>query len=51
MDYDDGADFNHPLLVTAAGAGLFVALSGLVLLVFRLRRTFGQIRARQPISP
>lgn len=49
MDYDDGADFNHPLLVTAAGAGLFVALSGLVLLVFRLRRTFAQARARQPI--
>ena len=46
MDYDDGEDFNHPLLVTAAGAGLFVALSGLVLLVFRLRRTFRQVRAR-----
>lgn len=46
MDYDDGADFNHPLLVTAAGAGLFVALSGLVLLVFRLRRTFAQARPR-----
>ena len=39
MDYDDGADFNHPLLITAAGAALFVALSGLVLLVVKVRRS------------
>jgi hypothetical protein len=38
MDYDDGADFNHPLLVTAAGAGLIAALSGLSLLFIRMRR-------------
>ncbi|MEM9839781.1 MAG: PepSY domain-containing protein [Pseudomonadota bacterium] len=38
MDYDDGADFNHPLLVTAAGAGLVAALSGLSLLFIRMRR-------------
>jgi len=39
MDYDDGADFNHPLLITAAGAALFVAFSGLFLLVIKMRRT------------
>ncbi|GGY48867.1 PepSY domain-containing protein [Parvularcula lutaonensis] len=38
MDYDDGEDFNHPLLVTAAGAGLIVAFSGLTLLFLRMRR-------------
>lgn len=38
MDYDDGADFNHPLLVTAAGAGLIAAFSGLSLLFIRMRR-------------
>ena len=40
MDYDDGADFNHPLLITAAGAAIFVALSGLILLIIKMRRTF-----------
>lgn len=49
MDYDDGADFNHPLLISAAGAAIFVALSGLVLLVFRMRRvlTAWQTRRRK----
>lgn len=39
MDYDDGASFNHPLIIAAAGTALFVALSGLVLLVVRTRRS------------
>ena len=39
MDYDDGADFNHPLLITAASAALFVAISGLILLIIKMRRT------------
>lgn len=39
MDYDDGADFNHPLLITAAGAAIFVAFSGLVLLIIKVRRS------------
>ena len=39
MDYDDGADFNHPLLITAAGAALFVSISGLILLIIKMRRT------------
>jgi hypothetical protein len=39
MDYDDGSDFNHPLLITAAGAAIFVALSGLILLVIKVRRS------------
>jgi len=40
MDYDDGADFNHPLLITAAGAATFVALSGILLLFIKMRRSF-----------
>jgi hypothetical protein len=39
MDYDDGADFNHPLIITASAVALLVALSGLVLLVSRMRQS------------
>ena len=39
MDYDDGDDFNHPLLITAAGAAMFVALSGFILLIIKMRRS------------
>jgi uncharacterized iron-regulated membrane protein len=49
MDYDDGAAFNHPLLVTAAGAGLLAALSGLVLLFIRMRRLFIVERNRRAL--
>lgn len=47
MDYDDGADFNHPLLITAAGAALFVAFSGLSLLIIKVRRTLLAWRRRR----
>lgn len=40
MDYDDGESFNHPLLITAAGAAIFVALSGMILLLIKMRRSF-----------
>lgn len=40
MDYDDGADFNHPLLITAAGAAIFVAFSGMILLFIKMRRSW-----------
>ena len=39
MDYDDGEDFNHPLVVTAAGAALIVVIAGFVLLFVRMRRS------------
>lgn len=39
MDYDDGADFNHPLLIISASLGVVVALAGLVILFFRMRRS------------
>lgn len=39
MDYDDGADFNNPLLITAAGTAIFVALSGFILLIIKMRRS------------
>ena len=38
MDYKERTDFNHPLLVASAGMGLALALSGLALLFWRLRR-------------
>lgn len=49
MDYDDGADFNHPLLITAAGAALFVAISGLILLIIKMRRTLIAWRQRSSV--
>ncbi len=39
MDYDDGADFNHPLLITAAGMAVFVSVSGFILLTIKMRRS------------
>ncbi len=39
MDYDDGADFNHPLLITTAGTAIFVAMSGFILLIIKMRRS------------
>ena len=39
MDYDDSAGFNHPLLITAAGMAMFVAISGFILLIIKMRRS------------
>lgn len=50
MDYDDGASFNHPLLITAAGAALFVAVSGLVLLFIKMRRSLIIWRKRRQFN-
>lgn len=38
MDYDGREDFNNPLLITASTAGLIFALSGIVIVIYRLRR-------------
>jgi uncharacterized iron-regulated membrane protein len=38
MDWDDGADFNHPLIVSAAALALVAVLTGFVLLWIRLGR-------------
>ena len=51
MDYDDGESFNHPLLVTAAGAGALFALSGLFLTGSRLRQSWRQRRLRRLQPP
>jgi hypothetical protein len=37
MDWDDGEDFNHPLIIVTAAASTIVVLSGFVLLWFRMR--------------
>ena len=50
MDYDDGADFNHPLLITAALSALLFALAGMVLLYLRMRQLWlvrAGVRARR----
>ncbi len=47
MDYDDGANFNHPLLVGAAFIALGLVLSGFVLLFIRLRRKWHMRRSRR----
>lgn len=38
MDYKDRSDFNHPLLITAVLLALFVAFSGVFLLIQSLQR-------------
>lgn len=38
MDYDDGKNFNHPLLILAAALTLVFVMSGFTLLFIRLRR-------------
>ena len=50
MDYDDGADFNHPLLIPAALSALLFALAGMVLLYLRMRQLWlvrAGVRARR----
>lgn len=48
MDWDDGEDFNHPLIVVTAAATLVIVLSGFVLLWVRLRP--GRRRRRTDIG-
>ncbi|MFC2952811.1 PepSY domain-containing protein [Marinicaulis aureus] len=38
MDYEDREDFNNPLVMTAAAAGLVFALSGIIIVIMRLTR-------------
>lgn len=44
MDYRDGSNINNPLLISAAGFALLFTLSGLTLLVLRLRRVLHAAR-------
>ena len=50
MDYDDGADFNHPLIITAAAVAILVAISGLILLIIKMRRSIMVWRNRSAKS-
>lgn len=43
MDYDEREDFNHPLLVAASVLALFVGVSGIGLLLYRLRKRDARI--------
>jgi uncharacterized iron-regulated membrane protein len=47
LDFDEGDDFNHPLLILAAAASLVVVLSGFILLWFRLARDWTVARAKR----
>ncbi|MGB7404447.1 MAG: PepSY domain-containing protein [Pacificimonas sp.] len=46
MDYDSREDFNNPLVQAAAGLGLSVALSGLLLVVYRTLKPWFARRRR-----
>jgi hypothetical protein len=47
LDFDEGDDFNHPLLILAAAASLIVVISGFILLWFRLSRDWSAAQARR----
>ncbi len=38
MDYEERDNFNNPLLITASITGLLFAISGLIIVIYRLRR-------------
>lgn len=47
LDFKDGDDFNHPLLIAAAALTLPVVVTGLILLWIRLARDLRMLRARR----
>lgn len=47
LDFKDGEDFNHPLLIGAAALTLPMVVTGFVLLWIRLRRDLAAARARR----
>lgn len=47
MDYSERTNFNHPLLIGAAGVALATVLAGLVLLFVRMRRSLMVWRAQR----
>ena len=47
MDYDDGENFNHPLLIGAAFTALILVISGFILLFIRFRHIIRSSRARR----
>ena len=50
MDYDDGEDFNHLLLIGAAFLGVIVSIAGLIILFLRMRRSYGVWRTQKKRS-
>ncbi|MFT4940092.1 MAG: hypothetical protein ACI88A_003144 [Paraglaciecola sp.] len=47
MDYQTRDDFNHPLVIAAAGVSLFFTVSGIVLLYFSLIKPYIKCRIYQ----
>jgi len=47
LDFRDGEDFNHPLIIAAAALTLPVVITGLILLWIRLARDLKSLRARR----
>ncbi len=47
MDWNDGEDFNHPLIVVTTFLTLSIVITGFVLLWIRLSRDLRQVRARR----
>jgi uncharacterized iron-regulated membrane protein len=46
LDFRDGEDFNHPLIIAAAALSLPMAVTGLIILVIRLTRDWSMWRSR-----
>lgn len=49
LDFKTGDDFNHPVLVAAAALTLPMVVTGLILLVIRLRRDWRGFRAQRAV--
>ncbi|MBL8348351.1 MAG: PepSY domain-containing protein [Rubrivivax sp.] len=49
MDYGEGEDFSHPLVKAASAAGLVLVLTGVVLAMLALRRTWRHWRRRRSL--
>jgi uncharacterized iron-regulated membrane protein len=47
LDFGEGENFNHPLIIGAAVLSLPMALTGLIILVIRLRRDWAAVRRRR----
>jgi uncharacterized iron-regulated membrane protein len=50
MDWNDGEDFNHPLIIITTGLTLTIVLSGFILLWFRLTRDLKTFRAARRVA-
>jgi hypothetical protein len=51
MDWNDGEDFNHPLIIITTALTLSIVVSGFILLWIRLSRDLKTARAARKRAP